>query len=121
MNFSGFGSGESLHRKVHRKAGSDIILKCPYISPDCETKWLGPPHFTTYAYKTSVKKSLSNFERLGVVGNHSVGEFNLEIRNFSLKETGFYRCMTTSGTSLVTVTFHLEIYGKLSAMVHKCT
>ncbi|CAC5370252.1 unnamed protein product [Mytilus coruscus] len=73
-------------------------------------KWLGPPHFTTYTYKDSVKRSLPHFERLSVVGNHSAGEYNLEIRNVSLVDIGEYRCMTTNGTSPVTADIRLELY-----------
>lgn len=102
-----------IHRKVYQKKGASILFTCPYLSINHKMKWLGPPQFTTYTYKDSVKRSLPRSERLSVVGNHSAGEYNLEIRNVSLIDIGEYRCMTTNDTSPVTADFCLELYSKL--------
>lgn len=105
-------SKKRFQQKVYQKEGANILLTCPYISTDHNMKWFGPPRFTTYTFKDIVKNSLPRIGRVFIVGNHSSGEYNLEIRNFSLMDIGDYRCMTTNGRSSITADFRLDIYSK---------
>jgi len=97
---------------IYKKIGTTITLSCPYVSVQHPTKWLGPPRLTTYAYKTSVKESLPHYERLKVTGDHSAGEYNLEIWNFSNTDAGLYRCLSINRNNPIQGDVRVHAYSK---------
>ena len=78
--------------------GSTLILKCP-LSSSNRTIWkksaLTDLNFTTYADGYQIDPSLEHANRLRVVGNFSIGIYNLQILNVSLVDEGLYRCSYT--------------------------
>ena len=97
---------------IYKKIGTTITLSCPYVSVQHPTKWLGPPRLTTYAYKTPVNEDLPHYKRLKVTGDHSAGEYNLEIRNFSYTDAGLYRCLSINRNNPIQGDFRLYVYSK---------
>jgi magnesium-transporting ATPase (P-type) len=72
-----------------------IILKCP-LSSSNRTIWKKSPptdcHFTKYTQENKINPSIEHADRLRVVGNFSIGIYNLQILNVSLVDEGLYRC-----------------------------
>ena len=79
--------------------GSTLILRCPSSSPT-RKNWVKSPltdfNFTTYADGNQIDPSLEHANRLRVVGNFSIGIYNLQILNVSLVDEGLYRCTYTN-------------------------
>ena len=79
--------------------GSTLILKCPPNSSTYE-RWeksaLTDFNFTLYAEDNQINPSLEHANRLRVVGNFSIGIYNLQILNVSLVDEGLYRCSYTN-------------------------
>ena len=75
--------------------GSTLILKCPPSSSTYK-RWeksaLTDFNFTQYAENNQINPSLEHTNRLRVVGNFSIGIYNLQILNVSLVDEGLYRC-----------------------------
>ena len=75
--------------------GSTLILKCPPSSSN-RTAWKKSPptdcRFTQYAEDNKINPSLEHANRLRVVGNFSIGIYNLQILNVSLVDEGLYMC-----------------------------
>ena len=75
--------------------GSTLILKCPPSSSK-HTLWEKSPltdfKITAYAEDNQINPSLEHANRLRVVGNFSIGIYNLQILNVSLVDEGIYRC-----------------------------
>ena len=75
--------------------GSTLILKCPPSSSKQILWEKSPPtilNFTKYAEDNQINPSLEHANRLRVVGNFSIGIYNLQILNVSLVDEGIYRC-----------------------------
>lgn len=51
-------------------------------------KW----NISLYADDIFIKDSLPHKTRLAIIGNSSIGEFFLEIRNVSVNDAGLYQC-----------------------------
>lgn len=51
-------------------------------------KW----NISLYADDTFIKDSLPHKTGLAIIGNNSIGEFFLEIRNISVIDAGLYQC-----------------------------
>lgn len=88
---------------------------CPFRSITHKIQWRGPEFLTVYSDGTLLKHTLTNYEKLRITGNYSIGEYNLEINNFSAKEEGHYRCDNVNGSTAVHASFYLEVYSKLLA------
>jgi hypothetical protein len=75
--------------------GSTLILRCSNSS-STRTTWeksqLTDFHLTTYADDNQINPSIEHANRLRVVGNFSIGIYNLQIQNVSLVDEGLYRC-----------------------------
>jgi hypothetical protein len=75
--------------------GSTLILKCP-LSSSNRTIWKKSPptdcRFTKYTQENKINPSIEHADRLRVVGNFSIGIYNLQILNVSLVDEGLYRC-----------------------------
>jgi hypothetical protein len=75
--------------------GSTLLLKCS-TSFSTDKRWeksaLTDFNLTTYADDNQINPSLEHANRLRVVGNFSIGIYNLQILNVSLADEGLYRC-----------------------------
>ena len=75
--------------------GSTLILTCP-TNFSTRTLWekspVTHPRFTTYADNSKIDPSIEHANRLRVVGNFSIGIYNLQILNVSQLDEGIYRC-----------------------------
>jgi hypothetical protein len=85
-------------KRITTTEGSTLILRCPSSSP-ARKNWEKSPltdfNFTTYADGNQIDSSLEHANRLRVVGNFSIGIYNLQILNVSLVDEGIYRCSYT--------------------------
>ena len=88
-------------KRITTTEGSILILRCPSSSPT-RKNWKKSPltdfNFTTYADGNQIDPSLEHANRLRVVGNFSIGIYNLQILNVSLVDEGIYRCSYTHNT-----------------------
>jgi hypothetical protein len=76
--------------------GGTLILRC-HTSFSAGRSWqksrLIDFNFTTYADSNQINPSIEHANRLRVVGNFSIGIYNLQIQNVSLVDEGLYRCI----------------------------
>ena len=81
--------------KITTTEGSTLILRCSTSSSN-HTSWekslLTDFNFTLYASGNQIDPSIEHANRLRVVGNFSIGIYNLQIQNVSLVDEGIYRC-----------------------------
>ncbi|XP_071148042.1 kin of IRRE-like protein 1 [Mytilus edulis] len=96
---------------VYHSEGETAVLKC--LPEAFNVDWVGPSHdnlatslaeepdiygkkrnwtFSPYFNKNSFDPKLPNRNRLQIVGLRDAGYYNLEIRNVSLSDEGFYKC-----------------------------
>ena len=91
--------------------GSTLILGC-HTSFPTRRSWQKSPltdfNFTTYADGIQIDPSIEHANRLRVVGNFSIGIYNLQILNVSLVDEGMYRCSHTYNNSY-TIRQYIEI------------
>ena len=82
-------------KRITTTEGSTLILRCP-SSFSTYKRWgksaLTDFNFTTYSEDNQINPSLEHANRLRVVGNFSIGIYNLQILNVSLVDEGIYRC-----------------------------
>ena len=82
--------------KITTIEGSTLILRCS-TSSSTHTSWHKSPltdfNFTIYAGGNQINPSIEHANRLRVVGNFSIGIYNLQIQNVSLVDEGLYRCI----------------------------
>ncbi|CAC5393285.1 unnamed protein product [Mytilus coruscus] len=80
---------------VYFEKGESVVIACN-VSPTSWCIWDGPgvngSEFTTYSDMTTIDQRLPNAHRLTIIGNISVGEYNLHISNVSSEDEGYYRC-----------------------------
>lgn len=120
-------------RYVYLSEGKTVILKC---LPDAfNVDWMGPSHtnatrsyieerdiygknrnwtISTYFNRNSFNPSLPHLNRLKIVVDRDAGHYDLEIKNVSLFDEGFYRCdiMYMNGT-IENLLYILQIKGML--------
>ena len=81
--------------KITTTEGSTLILRCS-TSSSTRTSWEKSPltdfNFTLFASGNQIDPSIEHANRLRVVGNFSIGIYNLQIVNVSLVDEGIYRC-----------------------------
>ena len=83
-----------LRNTVYANIGETVVLRCPYSSHDLQSQLRGPPNLTVLSFGRKIKTSLGNYDRLELYGNHTNGELNLKIKNFTRTDEGYYRCMS---------------------------
>ena len=68
-----------------------MTLVCPDIQEENSSIiWYGPPDArTVYANGTEVNPRLSSID---VIGNHTIGEYNLQLYSVTTFDAGVYRC-----------------------------
>lgn len=54
--------------------------------------WLGPPNLIPYTDGKEINNDPRKSDRLEITGNHSSGEFYLQIVNITIEDEGLYRC-----------------------------
>jgi hypothetical protein len=85
-------------KRITTTEGSTLILRCS-SSSTIRKSWkksaLTDFNFTTYADGNQIDPSLEHANRISVVGNFSIGIYNLQILNVSLVDEGLYRCSNT--------------------------
>ncbi|XP_063417300.1 CD166 antigen homolog [Mytilus trossulus] len=84
--------GNNQTDQVHRRIGDETILYCPRSADDSSLTWLGPPNLIPYTDGKQINNDLRKSDRLEITGNHSEGEFNLQIVNITIEDEGLYRC-----------------------------
>lgn len=93
----------------------DVVMKCPFSSKSKSVIWFGPGDgkLTTFVVGDKINKNIRNYDRLRVVGDHTVGEYNLQILNISTEDAGLYKCHSIQNGTAVEATFKLSIIGKV--------
>lgn len=95
------------------KENSEIVLTCPFRVESKYIIWLGPKEekLTTYIVGKLINPNISSYSRIHLVGNHSNGEYNLQILNVSSNDVGTYQCQSVQNGTAVQRTFLLKISG----------
>ncbi|CAC5383643.1 unnamed protein product [Mytilus coruscus] len=70
--------------------GDTVTLNCPEKSQNSVT-WHGPQNYMPYSENAQLNPALIS-KNIIMVGNHSKGEYNLEILNVTYANQGNYRC-----------------------------
>ncbi|VDI28331.1 Hypothetical predicted protein [Mytilus galloprovincialis] len=70
--------------------GDTVTLFCPEKSQK-SVIWYGPPDYMPYSENERINPVLIS-KKVVTSGNHTTGEYNLEIRNVSYSNQGNYRC-----------------------------
>lgn len=70
--------------------GDTVTLFCPEKSRK-SVIWYGPPDYMPYSENERINPVLIS-KKVVTSGNHTTGEYNLEIRNVSYSNKGNYRC-----------------------------
>ncbi|CAC5420491.1 unnamed protein product [Mytilus coruscus] len=78
--------------QVYCRFGEETILYCPKSADESSVTWLGPPNLIPYTDGKQINNALRKSDRLEITGNHSEGEFNLQIINITIEDEGLYRC-----------------------------
>lgn len=60
---------------------------------------------------TEINTDIPHHKRLAVVGNHSAGEYFLQIMNITDVDLGTYICVSTSDTNVVDSSTQLMLMG----------
>jgi hypothetical protein len=109
--------------RITTTEGSTLILRCPSSSPTPK-KWDKSPltgfNFTTYADGNRIYPSLEHANRLRVVGNFSIGIYNLQILNVSLVDEGLYRCSYTYNNITHTKDIRVSLKSKYYLTISNC-
>lgn len=84
---------------IKSEVGHNVTLVCPVmqIGNSSLLLWYGPPNGNTLiANGTVVNPRLSSID---LVGNHTIGEYNLQLYSLTTFDAGVYRCdMIHEGT-----------------------
>jgi hypothetical protein len=103
--------------------GSTLILRCSNSS-STHTSWeksqLTDLHFTTYTYNNQINPSIEHANRLRVVGNFSIGIYNLQIQNVSLVDEGLYRCIYVNNNVIHTTYIRVSLKSKYYLTISNC-
>ncbi|XP_052075632.1 uncharacterized protein LOC127713076 isoform X1 [Mytilus californianus] len=93
------------------KENSDIVFICPFRVESKSIVWLGPKEekLTTYIVGKLINPNISSYSRIRLIGNHSNGEYNLQILNVSSNDVGTYQCQSVQNGTAVQRTFLLKI------------
>ncbi|XP_071177618.1 contactin-5-like [Mytilus edulis] len=94
------------------KQNTSIVIACPFkVLPII---WLGPGEekLNTYSVGTLINRNISAYSRIRLIGNHSNGEYNLNILNVSTDDVGTYQCQSVQNGTAVQRTFILNILEK---------
>lgn len=89
---------------INAFAGNDILLKCPYkANKGSNLNWFKLSESTSEVYSENDwinKFSLTRdvYERLTVTGNHTIGEYNLNISDVKKSDQGVYECSISSSS-----------------------
>ncbi|XP_071148274.1 uncharacterized protein [Mytilus edulis] len=70
--------------------GDTVTLFCPEKSQK-SVIWYGPPDYMPYSENERINPVLIS-KKVVTSGNHTTGEYNLELRNVSYSNQGNYRC-----------------------------
>ncbi|CAC5391188.1 unnamed protein product [Mytilus coruscus] len=71
--------------------------------------WFGPENFVSYTRNGQINKNIQRQHRIRIVGNTTVGEYNLHIKNLSRIDDGLYRCTSVINGQSVKTDFMLKI------------
>ena len=76
---------------ITSKVGHKVTLVCPVMQlGNSSIIWYGPPNGNTLiANGTEVNPRLSS---IAIVGNHTIGEYNLQLYSLTTFDAGVYRC-----------------------------
>ncbi|XP_071150367.1 opioid-binding protein/cell adhesion molecule-like [Mytilus edulis] len=103
-------------KQLSAKYGDPVVLKC--LRNTNATAWDGPSSKSTngfgyndtpYAENAQIVNSLPNADNLVVVGDVSVGEYNLKIINLTQREEGHYKCNAFIWNTAFEMRFLLKI------------
>ncbi|XP_052101463.1 hemicentin-1-like [Mytilus californianus] len=107
------------------RIGGTVILKCPFNGLVPVVTWRY--NHQVYSMATEINTNIPHHKRLAVVGNHSTGEFFLQIRNITDGDLGTYICVSTSDNKVVDSSMqlmlmvppsYLSIVGHTSNILH---
>ena len=103
--------------------GSTLILRCP-TSFSTHKMWQKSPLtdvlFTTYADGSQINPSIEHANRLRVVGNFSIGIYNLQILNVSLVDEGIYKCSYTNNDISHSKDIRVSLKSKYYVAISNC-
>ena len=76
--------------------GSQVVLKCPLRIDERYARYTWSKrdgrYRTILTENQFVNPTLEYADKLSVVGNHSIGEYNLQIINVTNTDAGYYEC-----------------------------
>ncbi|XP_071177336.1 uncharacterized protein [Mytilus edulis] len=76
--------------------------------------WFGPENLVSYTRNLQINSDLPRQHRIRIIGNASIGKYNLQIYNLSRMDDGLYRCASVVKGQSVTADFNLTILRKPS-------
>lgn len=94
--------------------GESCILICPFKSTTKSVLWFGPKSLVSYTKNWQINTDIGRQHRIRIVGNYSIGEFNLAVHNLSRMNYGLYRCASIVNGRSVTSDFMLKILRKIN-------
>ena len=102
-------------KRITTTEGSTLILNCSTSFSTYkiwEKSALTDFKLTIYADGNQIDPSLEHANRLRVVGNFSIGIYNLQILNISLVDEGLYRCSYTNNNTSHTKGIRVSLKSK---------
>jgi hypothetical protein len=109
--------------KITTIEGSTLILRCS-TSSSTHTSWHKSPltdfNFTIYAGGNQINPSIEHANRLRVVGNFSIGIYNLQIQNVSLVDEGIYRCRYVNNNVIHLKYIRVSLKSKYYLTISNC-
>lgn len=96
--------------------GKSITLICPYMSTTHSVLWFGPENLVSYTRNLQINTDLPRQHRIRIIGNVSIGKYNLQIQHLSRIDDGLYRCASVVKGRSVTADFSLTILRKLNTI-----
>lgn len=93
--------------------GNTVNFSCPFKAVTTPITWRGPQNLTTFSINNNINMQIFKFQRITVIGNSAIGQYNLSISNFTRKDAGLYRCDTMLNNLAIKHEIVVQIAGKI--------
>ena len=112
-----------ISEEITTTEGSTLILRCS-TSSSTSKQWEKSPltgfYFTTYSDLNQIDPSIEHANRLRIVGNFSIGIYNLQILNVSLVDEGIYRCTSLNNSVIHYKDIRVSLKSKYYLTISNC-